>query len=178
MGYCTPQLYCCTPQLYRKLTGCAHSKWLCHDEFDDEFDFALFFKFSCNLQPKLCRPRVCCFLCMYIVCILLHNTYIHTYIPPLGGVCMYVCMYIVKNYILYNMYLCIYYNSVEFEKLMLKLSLKLSLKWNLLSLTSDLISWSAHWVLIELRFELKSLTFCKFWRSFDWNLEKSRKFPY
>lgn len=40
----------------------------------------------------------------------------------------YVCMYIVKNYILYNMYLCIYYNSVEFEKLMLKLSLKLSLK--------------------------------------------------
>ena len=114
----------------------------------------------------------------FYVCILLHNTYIHTYIPPLGGVCMYVCMYIVKNYILYNMYLCIYYNSVEFEKLMLKLSLKLSLKWNLLSLTSDLISWSAHWVLIELRFELKSLTFCKFWRSFDWNLEKSRKFPY
>ena len=38
-------------------------------------------------------------------------------------------------------------------------------------------SLTAHWVLIELRFELKSLTFCKFWRSFDWNLEKSRKFP-
>ena len=33
----------------------------------------------------------------FYVCILLHNTYIHTYIPPLGGVCMYVCMYIVKN---------------------------------------------------------------------------------
>jgi len=67
-------------------------------------------------------------LLLYVCIILLHNTYIHTYIPPLGGVCMYVCMYIVKNYILYNMYLCIYYNSVEFEKLMLKLSLKLSLK--------------------------------------------------
>ena len=165
--------------MYSKLTGCAHSKWLCHDEFDDEFDFALFFKFSCNLQPKLCRPRVCCFLCMYIVCILLHNTYIHTYIPPLGGVCMYVCMYIVKNYILYNMYLCIYYNSVEFEKLMLKLSLKLSLKWNLLSLTSDLMlidcSLSAHWAQIWVEIS-------NFWPSFDqvltgiWrNLENSLK---
>ena len=53
--------------------------------------FAEFIEFGCDLHLNLISRESA--VCMY----LLHNTYIHTYIPPLGGVCMYVCMYIVKN---------------------------------------------------------------------------------
>jgi len=73
-------------------------------------------------------------ICMY----LLHNTYIHTYIPPLGGVCMYVCMYIVKNYILYNY--CNSYNSVD-----------LNLSWTLKSADLGNLSLNLIW---NLKFEL------------------------
>ena len=55
--------------------------------------FAEFIEFGCDLYLNLTFRESAAFY----VCILLHNTYIHTYIPPLGGVCMYVCMYIVKN---------------------------------------------------------------------------------
>ena len=67
------------------------SWWLCHARFRT---IAEFISFSCKLQP-ICSERASAAL--YVCIILLHNTYIHTYIPPLGGVCMYVCMYIVKN---------------------------------------------------------------------------------
>ena len=70
--------------------------------------FAEFIYFSCDFQPILISRESAD---LYVCIILLHNTYIHTYIPPLGGVCMYVCMYIVKN----NYYsLQLFYNSVDF----------------------------------------------------------------
>ena len=51
--------------------------------------FAEFIEFGCDLYLNLTFRESAAFY----VCILLHNTYIHTYIPPLGGyVCMYVCI--------------------------------------------------------------------------------------
>ena len=51
------------------------------------------FLLAVNCSQFVQSGRLLLYVCIY----LLHNTYIHTYIPPLGGVCMYVCMYIVKN---------------------------------------------------------------------------------
>ena len=103
----------CSTSVVLQLTGCS---WI-HGGFvtlDFELFIAEFISFSCKLQP-ICSERASAAL---YVCILLHNTYIHTYIPPLGGVCMYVCMYIVKNYILYK---CIYYiiHTIQFDELLM-----------------------------------------------------------
>ena len=77
-----------------------------------ELFIAEFISFSWKSQPILISRESAVVYCMY----LLHNTYIHTYIPPLGGVCMYVCMYIVKNNILYNYCNCMYIVKIsQFE---------------------------------------------------------------
>ena len=79
----------------------SHYDGICHAQFSC---IAEFISFSCKLQP-ICSERASAAL--YVCIILLHNTYIHTYIPPLGGVCMYVCMYVLYSlqmYLLHNTY--------------------------------------------------------------------------
>ena len=108
-----PQLYCCAPQLYyssRVVVGfmVALSRSISNYLLQNLFLLAV----NCSQFVQSGR------LLLYVCIILLHNTYIHTYKPPLGGVCMYVCMYIVKNYILYK---CIYYiiHTIQFDQLLM-----------------------------------------------------------